>query len=104
MTLKREPAKSRNFSLAFEQMCSFIAISDTRSPSDTLKQLTLQCLIILPDDKFQTACHFKEAIDGLFGLQISEDDVQKSIDQLIAEKAITKPAGTNFTQIGRAHV
>ena len=93
----RKPAKSRNFSLAFEQMCSFIAISDTRSPNDTLKQLILQCLIILPEERFRTASEFKESIDTLFGLQIFEDDVQKNIDQLMTEKAITRPAGTNFT-------
>lgn len=97
MTLEREKTKYRNFSLAFEQMCCFVAISATRSQRDTLKQLILQCLVILPDDKFQTACHFKERIDSLFGLQVLEDDVQKSIDQLIEEKAIVRPAGTNFT-------
>lgn len=96
MTLKRAPAKSHNFSLAFEQMCSFVAISDTRSPSDTLKQLILQCFIILPDEKFHTVSQIKETIDILFGLQVTEHDVQECIDQLIKEKAITRPAGTNF--------
>src|SRR3972149_10515228 len=96
MTFKRAPAKSHNFSLAFEQMCSFVAISDTQSPSDTLKQLILQCFIVLPDEKFHTVSQIKETIDILFGLQITEHDVQECIDQLIKEKAITMSAGTNF--------
>ena len=71
----RKPVKSRNFSLAFEKMCNFVAIADTRNPEETLKQLILQCFVILPDEKFQNARQFMETIDVLFGLQIHEHDI-----------------------------
>ncbi|MBI2413676.1 MAG: hypothetical protein HYV24_10765 [Deltaproteobacteria bacterium] len=97
MTIKIEKAKYRNFSVAFEQMCSFVAISETQSPSETLKNLILQCFIVLPDEKFETAIKLKETINSLFGLYIAENNIQKCIEQLIKEKAITRPAGTNWT-------
>ena len=92
----RKPVKSRNFSLAFEKMCNFVAIADTRNPEETLKQLILQCFVILPDEKFQNARQFMETIDVLFGLQIHEHDIQECIDQLIEKKFIARPAGTNL--------
>lgn len=92
-----KPAKLRNFSLAFEKMCNFVAIADTRNPDETLNQLILQCFVILPSEKFQNARQFMEITDSLFGLQISEHQIQSCLDRLVKKGDIRCPANTNFT-------
>ena len=64
-----EPAKSRNFSLAFEQMCSIVAIAQTKNADETLRELILECFVILPDYLFNQESQLAETIDTLFGLQ-----------------------------------
>lgn len=77
--------KSRNFSLAFEKMCNFVAIANTRNANETLRQLILQCFVILPDERFETGSQIREAIDILFGLQIPEHWLRSIFDQLIED-------------------
>ena len=79
----RELFKPGNFSLAFEQMCNFAAIAKTRNAEETLRQLILQCFVVLPEEKFQNAAQLTEAI-ALFGLRMPEYQVQVSLDRLLA--------------------
>lgn len=92
-----ERPKVRNFSIAFEQMCNFVAITKTRDYNETLQQLILQCFIILPDEHFYDARQIKETIDTLFGLQIPEHQTQSAIDTLKDKGIIQQPANTNYT-------
>jgi hypothetical protein len=46
--------KTRNFSLTFEQMCNFAAIAKTQDADETLTQLIQLCLVILPDETFES--------------------------------------------------
>src|SRR5258708_6368259 len=91
-----EPVKSRNFSLAFEQMCNFAAIAKTQDVDETLRQLILLCLVILPEEKFQNAAEVMEAI-ALFGLQFPEYHVQDGLNRLIAQGRIQQPTNSYFT-------
>ena len=91
-----ETVKSRNFSLAFEQMCNFAAIAKTQDADETLRQLILLCLVILPEEKFQNAAQIMEAIT-LFGLQFPEYQVRAGLDRLIAQGRIQQPGNTYFT-------
>ncbi len=93
---KHEPAKYRNFSLAFEQMCSMVAIAETRTADETLRQLVLQCLAILPNERFYNEKQLAEALDVLFGLQIPEHEVCVAIDVLMGEGLMQRPANTNL--------
>lgn len=93
---KREPAKYRNFSLAFEKMCNFVAIANTQSADDTLRQLILQCFVVLPDDRFENPLKITETIDGLFGLQIPEHWVQSSLDRLIEQNVVQRSPANNY--------
>ena len=94
---KHEPAKSPNFSLAFEQMCSFVAIASTRSADETLRELILQCLVILPDERFETPQHIAEALDVVFGLQIPQHEVDAGLDVLLANNRLQQPTNSNYT-------
>jgi hypothetical protein len=92
-----ERPKVRNFSIAFEQMCNFVAITKTRNYNDTLQQLILQCFVILPDERFYDAHQIKETIDTLFGLQIPEYQIQSRVDTLKDKGLIQQPINTNYT-------
>ncbi len=93
---KHEPSKSRSFSIAFEQMCSIVAIAETRSADETLRQLVLQCFAILPNERFYDERQLVEALDVLFGLQIPEHEVRLALDILLKEELVQRPANTNL--------
>ena len=88
--------RSRNFSLTFEQMCNFAAITKTQDADETLRQLIQLCLVILPDEKFESASQIMEAM-ALFDLQFSEQQVQAGLNRLIAQGRILQPTNTYFT-------
>jgi hypothetical protein len=91
----RELLQPNNFNLAFEQMCNFAAIAKTRNADDTLKQLILQCFVVLPNEKFQNAKHLTDAIT-VFGLQLPEFQVQISLNHLIADGRLQQSADSNL--------
>ncbi len=88
--------KTRNFSLTFEQMCNFAAIAKTQDADETLRQLIQLCLVILPDEKFQSTSQIVEAMT-LFGLQFPEYQVQAGLDQLLSGGRVLRPTNTYFT-------
>ena len=88
--------RSRNFSLTFEQMCNFAAITKTQDADETLRQLIQLCLVILPDEKFESASRIMEAM-ALFDLQFSEQQVQAGLNRLLAQGRILQPTDTYFT-------
>jgi len=92
---RRELFQPTNFNLAFEQMCNFAAIAKTRNADDTLKQLILQCFVVLPNEKFQNAKSLTDAIT-VFGLQVPEFQVQVSLNNLITEGRLQQSADSNL--------
>ncbi len=82
-------AKSRNFSLAFENMCNFVAIANTRDGDDILRKLILQCFVVLPDQRFESPKDVGQTLDALFGLQIPEHWFE-SIFNLLLEEGVIK--------------
>ncbi len=87
---RHEPAKVRHFSLAFEQMCSMVAVGQVRNPDETLRNLLLQCMAFLPDEVFNSEQDFQKALDGLLGLQISEHEINYAIDRLLADAILQR--------------
>jgi hypothetical protein len=88
--------RSRNFSLTFEQMCNFAAIAKTQDADETLRQLIQLCLVILPDEKFESVSQIMDAMT-LFDLQFPEHQVQAGLNRLIAQGGILQPTNTYFT-------
>lgn len=82
------PAKIHNFSLAFQQMCSMIAIGQTKSQDETLRELVLQTLVLLPEEKITSEHDFSKILNAIFGLQIAEHEIKFAIERLVSEKAI----------------
>jgi phage terminase small subunit len=91
-----QPAVSHDFSAAFERMCNFVAIAQTKDPSETRRELILQCFVILPDEQFKSAREIVEAIDTLFGLQLELSDVEDDIDHLIEEGYLSQGANAHY--------
>jgi hypothetical protein len=83
-------AKSRNFSLAFEKMCNFVAIANTRDADEILRQLILQCFVVLPDEHFENPKLVSQTLDALFGLQIPEHWFQSIFNLLVEEGVIIR--------------
>jgi len=93
---KHEPAKVTNFSLAFERLCSMVAIDQTRGADETLGQLLLQCLVFLPEDKFFNEKEFADALDGLFGLNIPEHEIKFVIEKLLTLEVMQRTNSEQF--------
>lgn len=92
-----QPAVSHNFSAAFERMCNFVAIAQTKDGSETRRELILQCFVILPDERFKGAEEIVEAIDTLFGLKLELSDVVDDLDHLVEDGFLTQAANASYT-------
>lgn len=87
---------SPNFTLAFTQMASFVAIAKTRATSQVLDELIQQCFVILPSEPLSTAGQVAHALHVLFGIPLGIKDVAMAIQRL--EKA------GNIIDIGNGHL
>lgn len=85
-----------NFTLAFKQMASFVAIAKTRATSQVLDELILQCFVVLPSEPLSTADQVAEAMRALFGISTNLKDVS------IALLRLTQ-AGT-LSEVGNGHL
>ena len=92
----QQKVQVRNFSVAFEQMCNFVAIINTGDPNETIQKLILHCFTVLPDERFYDARQIKEAVDTIFGLQIPEHQIELNVDALKDRKLLLRPAESNY--------
>lgn len=82
------PVKIHDFSVAFQQMCSMVAIGQTKSQTETLRELILQTLVLMPDEKISNESDLANVMNSLFGLQIADHEIKYAIERLSSEKAI----------------
>lgn len=82
------PAKIQNFSLAFQQMCSMVAIGQTKSQDETLRELILQTLVLLPDERISNESELAKILNSLFGLQIPDHEIKYAIERLATDGAV----------------
>lgn len=71
-----------NFSLAFRQMASFVAIAKLRATSRVLDELIQQCFVVLPDESLSSADQVLEAMQILFGIRPNLKDVSMALKRL----------------------
>jgi len=94
--IKHSLIKPRIFSQAFEQMCSVVAIADTQSADDTLRQLMLQCFVVCHDHRFYGPDEITERIRSMFGLQIPPHRVDAVFSKMIEDESIVCLNDTNY--------
>src|SRR5258708_22456919 len=90
------PALKYDFSQAFAQACSVVAIADSRSAEDTLERLILQCFVIL-NEPFSDAHQLQDTIEILFGLRVREQQVAERISHLLEIGQLQRPLGAQLT-------
>lgn len=90
------PATSRNFSVAFERMCNFVAIAQSKDSQETRRELVLQCFAILPDEDLRTAQQIVKTIDTLFGLQFQVSDIESDLDYFLENQALSQIGSSNY--------
>ena len=90
------PIGMPNFTLAFKQMASFVAIAKTRATSQVLDELILQCFVILPSEPLSTSNQVSEAMKALFGIPANPKDISMALERLIK-------AGT-LRDVGNGHL
>jgi len=90
-------AVAHNFSAAFEQMCSIMAIGKTRDRGEVLAELVLHCLVFLPDEKFSSTSDILSALDGLLGIRIPEHEIQFALEKMMEAQSISKESGGNYS-------
>jgi len=71
-----------NFSVAFQQMASVVAISKTRDSAGVLDELVKQCLVILPNEPLGTPESIAAAIQALFGIELSLSEIARALQRL----------------------
>ncbi len=79
-----------NFSLAFKQMASFVAIAKTRLSSEVLDELIQQCFVLLPTEPLSSSKQINTAINALFGIPLAEKDVEIAIQRLLRAGNLSK--------------
>jgi chorismate mutase len=85
-----------NFTLAFKQMASFVAIAKTRATSQVLEELIQQCFVLLPSDPLSTPNQVADALYALFGLRLNHKEVAMALQRLMR-------AGT-VSEVGNSHL
>ena len=78
----RSMSSSPNFSVAFQQVASVVAISKTRDPAGVLDELVKQCLVILPNEPLGTPESIAAAIQTLFGIELSLSEIALAVQRL----------------------
>lgn len=81
---------------ALQQMCNYVAIAETKSPSETLSELILHTLFTFPKEKVSRVQEVADILKTIFGVDVPEHQVQKSLDQLASDGQVHKPLGTNY--------
>jgi hypothetical protein len=93
MTIEKNatPKVAPNFTLAFKQMASFVAIAKTRATAQVLDELIQQCFVILPSDPLSTPDQLTAAIQVLFGIPTNPKDTGIALARLTANGVLYDP-------------
>ncbi len=92
--MKEQLPGSPNFSLAFQQTASFVAIAKTRNTAEVLDQLVQQCFVILPNEPLSTSQEITSTIHTLFGINLSAKDIALSVERLTNKKHLIQLPGS----------
>lgn len=83
-------------STGFQQMCSLAAISNIRSPEESLGELIVHTILTFEGESLCTANDVSGILSGMFGVDAPDPQIQDALDRLIAEGRVHKPLGTNY--------
>lgn len=81
---------------AFQQMCNFAAIAETKNPDESLRELILHAFVTFDNENATSAQDVADILRTIFGVDVPSYQVQEALDQLTADGQVHKPLGTNY--------
>jgi len=79
-----------------QQMCNYVAIAETKSPAESLRELTLHTLLTFEEEKASCVQDVADILRTVFGVDAPNHQVQESLDQLMSTGQVHQPMGTNY--------
>ena len=82
------PENTSETSNIFQRMCSMVAISQTSSYKDSLRELILQILFIFQSENITDATHVLKIINSLSGICVPHHQVTIVLDALLSDGSV----------------
>lgn len=79
-----------------QQMCNFVAIAETKSPAESLRQLILHTLLTFEGEKASTIRDVIDILKIMFGVEAPDHQVREALDQLASTGQVSQPMGLNY--------
>ena len=90
-------SQTSDFSLAFQQLASFVAIAKTRNTTESYNEIIKQCYAVLPNEPLSDAVSLIGAIETIYpGIKLDEADVTSSIQRLVQNGDLVRLPGDHF--------
>lgn len=83
-------------SAVLQQMCNYIAIAETKSQAESIRELILHTLFTFEEEKASCVQDVASILRTVFGVDAPNHQVQESLDQLMSAGQVHTPMGTNY--------
>lgn len=83
-------------STALQQMCNCVAIAETKSPAESMRELILHTLHTFGNEKASTADEVGYILNTMFGIEVPNHHIQETLDQLVSSGQVNQPPGSNY--------
>lgn len=87
-----------------QQMCNYVAIAETKSPAESLRELILHTLFTFEEEKASSVHEVADILRTMFGVDAPNHQVQEALDQLTSVGQVHQPLGTNHVLTANARV
>ncbi|TET39227.1 MAG: hypothetical protein E3J72_00870 [Planctomycetota bacterium] len=83
-------------STAFQQIANYVAIAETTSPAESLRELLLHTLFTFEGEKVSSVQDMADILRTIFGVEAPNHQIQEALDQLTSDGQVHQPLGTNY--------
>jgi len=87
-----------------QQMCNYVAIAETKSPAESLRELILHTLFTFEEEKASSVHEVSDILRTMFGVDAPNHQVQEALDQLTSVGQVHQPLGTNYVLTADARI
>lgn len=81
---------------ALQQMCNYVAIAETKSPDESLRELILHTLFTFEEERASSVQDVATILKDIFGVDAPNHQVQEALEQLTSAGQVHQPLGTNY--------
>ncbi len=85
MTEGHEVEQPGSPAVTLEQICSFVAMERSADSKEAIKQLLVLCRVLLPEEDLSESREWLDAVEGLFGIGLTQEDISKALAALEGE-------------------